>query len=431
MWLVKRYSLQKVREIAPRIKEALTRHFIENREITSALQREIAAILQEARENEFWIACDCLQDAPEPPLMYARGLKSGRLSLVRMSNRAAHFSTCPLKRMEEDGECATTASSRTKPWDSTLPLNLHRGLVTELSSAQAQKNKAGSSSSTRLSKLGRLLYTVLQDSGLTKMDIHAKSVNEQYAALRKVASGYALATQIAAKDYLWTFAKDVNRAYQTLKTNAASWPATTRPYGLALLTVDHFDGQKAVCAQENKEEISIALQGNLSFSSGRIGEASKPFLLLCTITDLTGKPGYYQPMNGYAIPVYSKALLMPVESNYERRVLKKLIEIVRALHNKNVFVAVEKPLFDVEVTVDGEIVQCRPDFLLETNKRKVVIEVMGSHEDDYLSRKARTHPVMEKLGTLLTFDAQEAERTKQWDAKLDKLVKQIYAVLLS
>ena len=70
---------------------------------------------------------------------------------------------------------------------------------------------------------------------------------------------------------------------------------------------------------------------------------------------------------------------MPVESNYERTILKILFS---ACSRYNIII--EKPLFDL-ITEDKK--KYRPDFILTLNKKKIFIEVLGSRSTDYLTHK--------------------------------------------
>jgi hypothetical protein len=430
MWLVKRSSLQKVRIIPDEIKTALRRYFIENQLISSYQKQAALKLLQEAHENGYWLACDCLANVAEPPLMYVRRFETGQLSLVRMPNRTAHLATCGFKFTENPVYSHAKSSGQIKSWDKTSALNLHHTLQTELVAAVEKTDETSkATASHRIPRLGRLLYTLLQEARLTKIKANMPNISEQFNLFKKLASQYFLANKIAMTDFLWTFPTQTGFAAVQLKNSQSQWPDAIRPYGIFILLVERFENNIAYCAARG-ELISIELNGNLVFSSGRLSESSGPFLLIATFTDAAARPGSFVMMNGFAIPVYANYLLVPVESNYERRVLQKLLQLIQVFRKKDVTLIVEKPLFDIAVKGSSVIDSCRPDFLLKTKEKTIVLEVMGSEEEAYQERKLRTHSIMERLGPLLIFNAVEADKSNQWDEKLDELCRKIYRVML-
>lgn len=429
MWLVKRNTLQKIHIIQPEIKTALRRYFIENQTISSYQKHEALKLLQKAHENGYWLACDCLPNAAEPPLMYVRRFETDQLSLVRMPNRTAHLPTCAFK-FTENTTNSSSSSTQIKSWNKTSPLNLHHSLETNLvASKKDEEPTKSSNTSTRIPRLGRLLYTLLHEAKLTKIQIDPPNISEQFNRIKKLAENYFLASKISMANFLWTFPTQIGFAAVQLKNSKSLWPESVRPYGIFILLVERFENNTAYCLSRG-EIIPIELNGSLMFSSGRLGECSGPFLLIMTLTDSPSKPGSFVPMNGFAAPVYANYLLAPVESNYERRVLQKLMQLIQAFHKKGISLLVEKPMFDIMVDADAALNSCRPDFLLKTKNQTIVLEVMGSEEEQYQERKVRTHTIMQKLGILISYNAVEADRQNLWNEKLDELCRKLYRIML-
>lgn len=80
--------------------------------------------------------------------------------------------------------------------------------------------------------------------------------------------------------------------------------------------------------------------------------------------------------------------------------------------------SLEKPLFDLEVTLNGEKGFVLPDFIVTASKpggkhHTVVIETMGYTDDDYCERKAEQHKGIRELGLLQT-------DPPRWPQELDK-----------
>jgi len=85
------------------------------------------------------------------------------------------------------------------------------------------------------------------------------------------------------------------------------------------------------------------------------------------------------------MPVYKSGNIMPVESDYERKVLDLIIGLIARNRNKEEY-TVEKPLFGMQTTNKERY---RPDFIItrETTGFTIYIEVLGSQNIDYLNHK--------------------------------------------
>jgi len=158
-----------------------------------------------------------------------------------------------------------------------------------------------------------------------------------------------------------------------------------------------------------------------------MGSQSAPYLALTTVAECD-RSGYYDTVDSFVTPILAENNLPPLDSSYERKVLKILLKISRSLLRKVSRVAIRKPLFDIPVS-DNRL--CRPDFIILGQNRKVVLEVMGSWEDEYLERKTRTHPLMEEVGPLVTVDAHLAETKNQWKELEGSLARQLYSHMLA
>src|SRR3546814_3398769 len=120
-----------------------------------------------------------------------------------------------------------------------------------------------------------------------------------------------------------------------------------------------------------------------------------------------------------AQPILSGRRFMPVDSEFERSVLRELIKLRRTFDRYSVDLVIEKPVFDTLTPIGP----CRPDFLLEARSRstseirQVVVEAMGSNDATYLLSKAVTHPRMEQLATLVCVSRSE-EHTSELQSQM-------------
>jgi len=116
---------------------------------------------------------------------------------------------------------------------------------------------------------------------------------------------------------------------------------------------------------------------------------------------------------------------VPVDSRYERNVLTTLRKWLSWWSDRNLNVTIEKPLVDIEGfnPETHEPFSIKPDFILRTNYGAVVLEVMGSHESDYISRKSRLLRDMQCIGPVISFDALEAEKNGMWNEHLKEALR--------
>jgi hypothetical protein len=154
----------------------------------------------------------------------------------------------------------------------------------------------------------------------------------------------------------------------------------------------------------------VTIANRVQSPSVRGNTISGPYLVLVVAGEYPEAHGY-APLRAYAQPIYSGRLFVPVESDFERKALRQILECQRLLHGEGVDLAIGKPLFDT-MTPTGP---CRPDFVLEARSkvtgeiRTVVVEAMGFKTEDYAASKAVTHPRMRHIGDLAEIDAADVE----------------------
>lgn len=137
---------------------------------------------------------------------------------------------------------------------------------------------------------------------------------------------------------------------------------------------------------------------------------SNPFFLLVTLVqNATTKEHEFK--DAFAMPIASLDNIMPVESHYERLVLKLLIQVISNGTNKEDY-SIEKPLF-VSKTNKGETY--RPDFIVRktSDTTQVFIEVLGSNNEEYNKQKELvTYRAKEYCDAYITIKGYEFEQEK-------------------
>ena len=111
-----------------------------------------------------------------------------------------------------------------------------------------------------------------------------------------------------------------------------------------------------------------------------------PFLVIVVAGQYPEARGY-APLRAYAQPIYSGQRFVPVNSEFERGLLRELLSARRALYRQGIDVAIEKPVFDL-LTPLGT---CRPAFLIEARSRvtgeikRLAIEARSDEDGDQAS----------------------------------------------
>lgn len=394
----------------------------------------VLSLMQEAHERGAWFACSCYSELSKRALFAVRRLATNHLTLVRMTQRSSHHPLCPLWQALKHEKNFFAHDALRKGWNSKTPLLLYPRHEVGLSISSHQQEQKKVVDRTNTPKLGRILYTVLENASLQRFPLLKNDYHlQQNLQNTFISMGYAFPS--LGLDLVYFSPKQVGFVGLKLRQIAAQWPAKKgRPFAFFLLKVDYFDGKTAYCYFKS-ELIPIEIQNSLRFSSGRISPALGPFWLLLSVTSSADRPHYYVPYNGFAVPIYSKDKPITVESHFERRVLEKLIQVqkhLKAKHSLEFFI--HKPLLDKEVFFQQENYFCRPDFILKCFSPKkifIILEVMGSHDAAYVERKLRLKPLFSSLGTLIEFDALTTDIEDTWAEKLDELARQIYKIFLN
>ena len=207
-----------------------------------------------------------------------------------------------------------------------------------------------------------------------------------------------------------------------------SWPANAIKHGFIMAKVKQFENDNLTCLLSDSTEKMIKVENRIYVSSGRFGERTGPYVALIMVADTVENPNVYKPYNAYLQPCYNEKSYFPVDSYYERVVLKNLYALGFRLKKRGVHVEIKKPLFDIPVYEGKEEEFCLPDFIVSSRAKRIIIEVNGSHEPEYLERKARTHVLMEKLGCLLSIDAYGAELKGNLDQAIYQLCSEIESI---
>lgn len=375
-------------------------------------------------ERDYWVQCDCITGDEKPVFRFNRAV-TGKLYLHHITSRGNHGVDCVFKERERSAQTTSQKCDRSHlKKASSLNLMAKKSFDVVAINKTPGADAIRSHSGTRRSSLCRALYRLLDDAGLNV--IHTGKTLPAFKALELAASTIDLQPKKRLLDYLYTNPAMLFKIAYALKSDNSPWPPSISKHALMLVKARAFDKQKIEAILPNGTTQIIPVSHHIYPSSGRLGRRAAPFMALILITDSPEKPQFYQPVKAYIVPCYSEKTFIPVDSHYERKMLRRLYALQFEQAKKGRQLEIIKPLFDIPVfqgTPDETYVL--PDFIVKTNNKTLIIEVNGSHEKDYLLRKTRQHQHMGALGQVLSFDAYGAEKEGHFNQTINQFMAQI------
>lgn len=414
-------------ELSDYEKRLFIHSYIDKKPLNRGDSTHLSRISGKIYEEEKWIQCDCL-DLYEKPLLRLKRSKSGNLFLARIT-RTSHDYNCPFKEITRQ----ISSSQKTSVPVYKIkegPLNLISKKASGISvSATKNSLKETTAGTKRRSTLCKCLYTIIDKAELNCISLDTSST--PYQRLLQTVSSIEIVSNLTLKDYFHTnpTKKGFYDAAIALKNDKRKWPKTYSKHGVFLVKAKSFNknGIEAYINAEKTQFIEITNQ--IIPSSGRLGERSGPYMAFIIVKDSVLKPDFYEPKDAFIVPCYSQSTFIPLDSYYERLVLKNLFALQFSMKKRGISFEIIKPLFDIEAEDETGVYHVLPDFLIKTPTKTIVIEVAGSHEADYLERKQRMHQHMQILGPLLNIDCYGAELNNRLEFELNQLTQKITNLL--
>lgn len=386
-------------------------------------KQQLLRLCQSIYERDCWVQCDCV--AHEKPVFRFNRAISGKLYLHHITSRGSHHERCIFK--EKQWALSSEAEKRKKPFlKKNTPINLISkksfDILAEKKIGESPKKNA--SQSQRRSSLCRLLYRLLDDAALNVIT-HQQKISP-FKALEEAAYNIKLQSEKRLLDYLYTSPSMLFKAAYALRDDKSPWSNDISRHALMLVKAQSFTEQSIEAVLPDGRTQTITVKYHIHTSSGRLGKRSAPFMAMILISDTPERPHFYEPLMAYIVPCYSEKSFVPVDSHYEREMLKRLYALQFEFSNKGLYFDIIKPLFDIVVFQGTENeTSVLPDFIIKTSLITLVIEVNGSHEPEYLCRKARTHEAMASIGKVFSFDAFGAEKENRFSHGLAQCLIQI------
>lgn len=417
MWLIHRDTDGSSRDrnpLPPPLRAALVRWYVGEGSFHD--EQAGVTLVQNARIGQRWIACDCLGADEAPPILtpaYLSEAETYYLRRLTSTKRPEHRPDCPFFRDQATNRI-TEVRSHTTPTDPPSGFfEVLKPAPEKLSQRPEDDSLDDRTRNASTPRLARLLWRLLHNAGCSEiapLSLGGEwSIKAEFAALGRAAAKIEIAPGIELARAFWTHARPLEAGvvYGTLRALAPRWPSKHAPQGFVALYAQTVKGNEIHVP--GGEPVTIATR--VQSPSIRGNHISGPFIVLVVAGEYPEARGY-APLRAYAQPILSGRQFVPVESDFERKVLHAILSGQRELHKHGVDLAIGKPLFDT-MTPDGP---CRPDFILEARSRvtgemkTLVVEAMSFDSADYEAAKAVTHPRMKTIGELVTIEPFEVDQ---------------------
>lgn len=362
----------------------LEKSILENPHIFSKIEKQDLLNKLLKYKDNFWIICDCNRDKSLLVICILNGA-----TYLRCKVRKEHIKSC---RFYIAGQILLDNSSNSSMIQSSrcLRYNLYP-IVSEITKSNQSSNTGGGGSRV-VSKLGQALYTAIVDSKINLID-SSKPYLPLIEQLQNVATTFNDPAKIIYKDiylkrfYRYSLTQETLTNAENQLINAAKWfPQHIKPFMLFTTIATTLATHEFTIKKDNSK-FRVSTQISLPSNWIDLQKSAPYFLLLSTILDASNKIFI---KHAFALPILSTVHLIPIESNYERTILKIILGLVRNRYN----VIIEKPLFYL---CDDNKNKYRPDFILtNSNGKSIYIEVLGGKNEEYLKHKGEIELIARK-----------------------------------
>lgn len=360
-------------------------------------------LVQNARIGAKWIACDCLAAGEPPPILTPAFLSEAETYYLRRltsAKRPEHREDCPFFR---DQITHRLSEIRTRETPANPPEGYFEVLRPAPEKLAQRPEDDATDDRTRhasVPRLARLLWRLIDIAGTNRIppladEVEPASIKAEFDALTRAAAKIEIAPSIELSRAFWTHADALHsrRAYAALRQLARRWPRGHAPQGFLAVFSPAIRGHVIEVAGAQELRVANRVQ-SFSFAGKPV---KGPFLVMIVAGEYPEAHGY-APLRAFAQPIYSGRRFIPVNSEFERDVLRALLEARRELAEEGLDIFVEKPVFD-HLTPAGP---CRPDFLIEARSgttgdiRQLILEVLefGEPEVHQRERLRRVAPLL-------------------------------------
>lgn len=440
-------AMNLIKKKAPR--GALKRHLSEEEEtavknvsgrklVRSAQERALAEhVILEMRKSELWLQCCCV--GGDTPALNSANLMSETQTLFLSGFGHSHDPSCAMFRVFKGDEGATHAGTRKSAgskrlnYRDFLPADESKATI----KAPGKPDSAGEDRTRRKRRprIARLLMTLIEDAGLNTFSPVSPLPNQAArtwldalaasAGAQEFIRGRRLSEIVRFQPAMGEAAQE--RLMLELERPDAHWPAGKARVFYQIFMSDLVSREHVTFAWNGGERRFVPEKG-VSINGESQEGVRPPYWVILAFK--RGAEGDLVCSEGYAHALFRRTCPVPVDSGLERQTLEGIAEVARWLKDKAGELTLVKPLFDIEVDVEGEKGFVLPDFIIQAKlpdgrEPTVIIETMGYTDDEYCERKAEQHKGMRTLGSLQT-------DPPRWPQEVDKrFTNHLYGVMLN
>lgn len=438
-----------VRELTAEEADSVRRHCGAGRQTEpqdAATVADILKAMRDGRETTLWLECDCrgtVVKGSKQPRLTARGREQGPLHFVRLNGYGPHL--CELQAFrtapddDDDDELSEPQPGKHRPLRPVNDTLDYLDDEQQLGGSKRPGGKTGTAggrpgSATRLPKLGRILYTILDDAGFNRLlaanaSSSTTAENRSWDRIKTFAESEEITDSLSLQKILFT-EPWVKPADKLREIDVLPWPKRKKRSALLLFVADKVSTSEVV-KQTRIGPAAITPEHGVRIGGRDQNFANPPYWVLAIVD--RDKDGRARVREAFAQHAYTSKHPVPLDSDYERKTLAQLLKITAWVKKKGVDVEITKPLFDSEVTLDsGEPAWCRADFELEflepgrdgtsARRHRLVIETMGSESEEYLAQKSGTHAIMRRRGVLVEHVVRNDDQQNERDGEFFRRV---------
>lgn len=388
MDIVTKGNLKLIRQLLPHERAAIFSHY--GTGISTSREQELAVkIASLTKSSDAWIQCDCTSK-DNPAYLFPRQTESGSVTLVRPRppRQNSHSASCSFYLADLPQNLSPDQSkTTTQPIQDFCLLRPERG---NENSSKVSPGSRNSSTTVKLPRLTRVLLDLLERAGISHLD-DTFPFHDHHKAIYRAAAQIQMwpGSKLMLSDVLST-SSAVSHYYSLISRlkYEKRFGVDRRKQGYVISLASSFTDFTVTLSSGQV----INLLGKLSAPS-RV--PSGPYWAIILIAEPKPGSNYFEPMRCSIWPAYSDKLPFVVDSDPERHTLRELISWRLYWKSKGLDFAITKPL-DFSTPI-------KPDFILvdKESGSRVVIETMGSKDEEYMMRKSHTHTLMANIGPVI------------------------------
>ena len=339
------------------VREALVRWYTGEGE--DADHRASVIMVVKARDHHQWIACDCLGEGADPPLLSPAYLSEAetyylrRLTSIRQ-RRPEHHVDCPFFREQAPPRIRERATATPRSINEPDGLfSAHRLAPEKLAQLPADTEPDDRTRGVAIPRLARLLWLLMEMAHVNVVDPlevgepRTTSMASEFAALRHAAERVQIAPGIPLARHLYTHIDPYERGivFAKLREAARKWPSEHAPQAFLLLYATDVTGSTITLAEGRELTVKNRIR-HIGVNQRRMGP---PYLVLAVVGEHNPREGY-AALRAYAQPIARPANFIAVHNLAERKTIVGLLDLQYRFRRRGIGVGFKRLLRSEEHT---------------------------------------------------------------------------------